>query len=62
MPLPITPFSMFSIWTGFSALKLVIFSGVARGRGVGGKWGHAPCGAGLEGALSHLLQSFKSAF
>jgi len=35
-----------------------INSGVARG----GKWGHAPWGAGLGGASAHFLQSFKNAF
>jgi len=28
----------------------------------GGKWGHAPRGAGLGGASAHILQSFKNAF
>jgi len=29
---------------------------------VGGKWGHAPWGAGLGGATAHFLQSFKRVF
>jgi len=35
-------------------------SGVAKGGG-GGKGGHPPRGAGLGGALTHSLQSFKYA-
>jgi len=31
-------------------------------RSKGGKWGHAPRGAGLGGAPTHFLQSFKNAF
>jgi len=30
--------------------------------GRGGKWGHAPWGAGHGGAPAHFLQSFKNAF
>jgi len=26
---------------------------------VGGKWGHAPRGEGLGGALTHFIQTFK---
>jgi len=33
----------------------------SKGGGVG-KWGHAPRGAGIRGALAHFLHSFKNKF
>jgi len=37
-------------------------SGVARGVGGGGKWGHALRGAGLEDASARFFAVFKNVF
>jgi len=41
----------------FKIFKVITLSSVA-----GGKWAHAPRGAGLGGASTHCIQSFKNAF